>query len=465
MNNVVKNLNRLLGGLWLCLGCAAAQAMLPPTEAALEIPMLTEAKLGGNFWIQQLAAPDQRLLTPAEQTQWQQQLYQAELLQPFASLPTTYSRAELTRLIQQVSTPPSAPRFFLNKQAVTAADYATWQQGMALDKLDAPQEVRYALVVQRTNVRSFPTTTVITNQGFDADLDRMQETALFTGQWVHVLWQSADKQWAFVRTDHYMGWIQTADIAMASRADVQGFITSARKLVVTGPRVLSSPGPHQAAVALDIGVQLPLLPTPTTLVHGQHPAFSYVVQMPTRTADGRLMLKPTLVARSQDVREGFLPLTQRQLILQAFKFLGERYGWGHGYQARDCSGFIRDIYQSIGLNLPRNTSEQAKMPAPQSLDVTAWSALDKRQQLQRSQAGDLLFIPGHVMMVLGVVAGEVWVIHDVNGLSLRTADGQWQQSKLNGVSVTPLSVLLVSETASYIDVMTHIQRFSKQPVL
>jgi hypothetical protein len=104
------------------------------------------------------------------------------------------------------------------------------------------------------------------------------------------------------------------------------------------------------------------------------------------------------------------------------------------------------------------------MPAPQSLDLTAWSASDKLQQLKRSQAGDLLFIPGHVMMVLGVIDGEVWVIHDANGLSLRATGGQFVQSKLNGVSVTPLSVLLVSETESYIDVMTNIQRLSMQPL-
>ena len=67
-------------------------------------------------------------------------------------------------------------------------------------------------------------------------------------------------------------------------------------------------------------------------------------------------------------------------------------------------------------------------------------------------------------MVLGVIDGEVWVIHDANGLSIRTAAGQFEQSKLNGVSVTPLSVLLVSETESYLDVMTTIQRISSQPL-
>ena len=44
-------------------------------------------------------------------------------------------------------------------------------------------------------------------------------------------------------------------------------------------------------------------------------------------------------------------------------FLGERYGWGHRYNGRDCSGFVSEVYQSMGVQLPRNTSDQSVSPA------------------------------------------------------------------------------------------------------
>jgi cell wall-associated NlpC family hydrolase len=434
---------------------------------AIQIPMLTEAKLNGNFWIQQLANPDQLLLNHQQQQQWQQQLFATQMLTDFATLKAEYSAAELKAILQTVSAIPAAPRFFADGKAVTTADYQRWQQLMAVDQLNSTVTAQYAVVTRRSNIRKFPTAELLTNSARDVDLDRLQETAFFVGQWLVVLHFSQDRQWALVRSDHYTGWMQVADFALTDRDTLTAFLTAPQRLRVTGPRVSTNITPELAsvsAVSLEMGAHLPLLPTPNTLVHGQHPAFSYTVQLPTRSSNGRLQLQPALIARHHDVQIAPLPLTQRQLITQAFKFLGERYGWGHGYQGRDCSGFIRDIYQTFALNLPRNTSEQTTMPVPQSLDLSAWSATEKLQQLKRSQAGDLLFIPGHVMMVLGVIDGEVWVIHDANGLSIRTAAGQFEQSKLNGVSVTPLSVLLVSETESYLDVMTTIQRISSQPL-
>jgi len=453
----------------LCLLMFLQSVFAAPTQfaTAIQIPMLTEAKLNGNFWIKQLANPDQLLLTELQQQQWQQQLVDAQLLQTFAALKAQYNAAELAAIMQKVSTIPKAARFFADGREVTSTDFKQWQQQMAVPSFQGSRAAQYALMIRRGNVRSWPTLELLTNSGLDVDLDRLQETALYVGQWLQVLHYSQDRQWALVRTDHYTGWMQVTDFALTDRETIAQFLASPQWLWVTGPRASTNVTPEQASVSavnLDMGVRLPLLPTPDTLVNGQHPAFSYLVQLPTRATDGRLQLQPALIARQQDVSVVPLAFTQRQLLSQAFKFLGERYGWGHGYQGRDCSGFIRDIYQTFALNLPRNTSEQAMMPAPQSLDFSAWSPRDKLQQLKRSQAGDLLFIPGHVMMVLGVIDGEVWVIHDANGLSLRTADGKFVQSKLNGVSVTPLSVLLVSETASYIDVMTKIQRLSAQPL-
>lgn len=157
---------------------------------------------------------------------------------------------------------------------------------------------------------------------------------------------------------------------------------------------------------------------------------------------------------------GRLPATDPRLLLQqAFKFLGERYGWGHDYDTRDCSGFVSEIYRSFGVLLPRNTSAQAISPALDRLPFTdKYTKAARDRAVTNLRVGDLVYIPGHVMMAIGHVDGRTWVIHDTAGGSWSGADGKRVQAHLNGVSVTPLEPMMASDTVRYIDRITNIQR-------
>src|SRR5690606_8102500 len=135
------------------------------------------------------------------------------------------------------------------------------------------------------------------------------------------------------------------------------------------------------------------------------------------------------------------------------------YGWGHAYDARDCSGFVSEIYRSMGVQLPRNTSAQAVSPA---FDHQLFNQDDGRDVRDAAvaglQVGDLVYIPGHVMMVIGHVDGAPYVIHDTNGGRYLGPDGTLQSMALNGVSVTPLLPMMFNERESYVDRMTSIVR-------
>lgn len=65
---------------------------------------------------------------------------------------------------------------------------------------------------------------------------------------------------------------------------------------------------------------------------------------------------------SRDVSVGYLSLTNEEIIKQAFKCLGDRYGWGGMLESRDCSSYIREVYRCFGWILPRNTTGQLQMP-------------------------------------------------------------------------------------------------------
>jgi hypothetical protein len=185
-----------------------------------------------------------------------------------------------------------------------------------------------------------------------------------------------------------------------------------------------------------------------------------VIELPTRDADGKLRLEPALLQKNTDTQGDYLPLTRANIVRQAFKFLGERYGWGHAYDARDCSGFVSDVYSSMGVRMPRNTRDQS---VSAGLDHRIFGAGDDQKArlaaVQALEAGDLVYIPGHVMMAIGSIDGVPYVIHDTTGLSYRAKDATRVHVDLNEVSVSPLTPLLFNETQTYVDRMTSIVRF------
>ena len=164
-----------------------------------------------------------------------------------------------------------------------------------------------------------------------------------------------------------------------------------------------------------------------------------------------------MLQRQTDTADHYLPLTEANILRQAFKFLGERYGWGHAYDGRDCSGFVSDVYRSMGVQMPRDTSRQAVSPvlAHQSFNDND-SRATRMKAVNALQVGDLVYIPGHVMMVIGRLNGEPYVIHDTSGISYRDSRSAMRQVKLNAVSVTPLLPLMLDDQHSYIDRMTSI---------
>lgn len=253
-------------------------------------------------------------------------------------------------------------------------------------------------------------------------------------------------------------------VALGDRQVVFGYVDAAPYRVVTGATVRTVFTPEQpraSRLELDMGVRVPLAkgPPPDQPVNGQTAYTSHVVQLPVRNDDGSLEIVPALLQRNADSAGDYLPLTRANILGQAFKFLGERYGWGHAYEGRDCSGFVSEVYRSMGVLLPRNTGDQAVSPG---LVHTPFDKQSSRAERMRAVAtldvGDLIYIPGHVMMVIGELGGVHYVIHDTTGISYDKPDGGRARVKLNAVSVTPLEPLMFNETESYIERMTSIVR-------
>ncbi|MCW0378638.1 hypothetical protein NB697_001484 [Xanthomonas sacchari] len=451
----------------LCLLLAAAASGAIATARATEaMPLQAQpAQLQAAHWIARLPAASAPLLEATQRAAFNARLLRDDpSMHDLTALPTQLPAAQVRAQILALSAPPTRTLYDTRGAVLDAARLQVLQHALALEALPAQVQPRYALVVQRADLRRFPTAERVFSDRADRDIDRFQESAVYPGSAVAILHASADGQWLFVLASNYAAWIARNRVAESDRASVLAYVQRTPRLLVTGARaatVFTPDLPAASQVALDMGSTLPLLRDwpPQNVINGQSPLAAYVVKLPLRDRDGRLHLVPALVPRSADVAEAPLPPTPQMLLQQAFKFLGERYGWGNSYDARDCSGFVVDLHRSLGIELPRNTGDQARSPALAPVPYTASDPLPQRRQaLAQLRVGDLVYIPGHVMLVIGHEDGQTWVIHDVAGASYRDAAGQLQRVRLNGVSVTPLEPLLLGDGTPFIDRITRIQR-------
>lgn len=382
------------------------------------------------------------------------------------ALPAVLAAADVARLVGALSRPPAQGFSDAGADvAVSAADRDRWVAAANLAAIAAPVTPRFALLTRRASLRRFPTSERVRRPGGAADIDLFQESAFFPGTPVAAVHATADGRWTFVLGTTYAAWIETAALAFGGRDTV---LDHARRgaVVVTAARARAVPpadGAATAEVVLDMGTTLPAARDPGTGRPGGAPGSGTaddgpvgdgLVELPVRAPGGTLALVPARVEPAGAVCFGPLPASRRHVLRQAFRFLGEPYGWGHDHGARDCSGFVCDVYRSLGLVLPRNTHDQAASPALDRVVIDHEWPRDRRlTEIARLRPGDLVHVPRHVMMVVGHDEAGPWVIHD-------THDGRLagEAAPVSGVVVAPLARILAADGGPIIDTVTTLVR-------
>lgn len=450
------------GTLAVALTLGLAAQARPPATGVIGIE---EGQLNADYWIGQQATPDTAILDRAAIAAQNRRLRELDpSVHDIERLPAQLPREQVRAWIQALSQPREETLYDERGEAVPAATLQALAEALALEAIPARQPRRYGMVVRRADLRTFPTRLRVFSSRGDTDIDRFQESALFPGTPVAIAHESADGRYWFVVSELYAAWVEKDRIAEGDAKEIFAYVRKAPYRIVTGATARTVHTPEQPGVSdvqLEMGVRVPWLADwpAQREVNGQHHYASYVIELPYRDRDGRLKFSPALLPRTADTAADYLPLTQSNLVRQGFKFLGERYGWGHSYNTRDCSGFVSEIYRSFGVQLPRNTRDQAVSPALNRIDLADDLSHDDRLALLKTlQVGDLIYIPGHVMMVVGHQDGWPYVIHDTTGITFRDRTGELARVRLNGVSVTPLVPLLFDRQHPTVDRITSIQR-------
>ncbi|MCL2566868.1 MAG: SH3 domain-containing protein [Alphaproteobacteria bacterium] len=291
---------------------------------------------------------------------------------------------------------------------------------------------------RKTNMRSFPSHNSLYETPNDIEFDMSQETAVYSATPVVILHKSKDGNFIFVRTSNYAGWIDAQDIVYADKDSWESYIKAEDFIVITANKLMLSFNPYDSntsQMVFYMGQKLPIIKNKPDFVDNQSTAGNFVAKIPIENSSGQLEFKLILIPYSEDVNVGYLPYTKENIIKQAFKMQGNRYDWGGHLGERDCSSFIQDIFNTFGINIPRNTGEMANMAGV----IIASPAEDFRQPtraelansigriavlegmnednrnkiLQKTELGTLLLMKGHVFMYLGYVGGQHYVISDI----------------------------------------------------
>ncbi|HDP78697.1 MAG TPA: cell wall hydrolase [Mesotoga infera] len=318
---------------------------------------------------------------------------------------------------------------------------------------------KFGIVTRRTHLRALPTDFISCDEYIDND--RLQLTSVSLGTPFAVLAHSRDTSWLFVQTPGYRGWLKANDSAVTeNRLSVQNFYCSRDFLLATGSRVEIEPDPFEPnsfGLFLQMGDKLPLEdPGESGNLHAQGPFGCFTVKVPVRERLGSLGFRKGLVRMSEDAKIGNLKLTGREILNQAFKMLGERYGWGGLYNRRDCSRFVQDIFAVFGLVLPRDAWAQETLGSKDRI-LFEGSLEERKIQLRSLRPGNPLYMPGHTLIYLGQDNGRFFAIHDGAGYK----DSKGKRISVHGVFVVDLSLRTMNSDKSYLELLTSALQIDK----
>lgn len=414
----------------------------------ITMPNITPEMQEEGFWISKLKDADKVILGQSQISLFNQAV--------IAKLPdTVYDLrqypGELKRdILVSMITVPKLPEKtkYINGQLASADYYRHLNEQCNINGIAPITKMQYGFTVERVSIRTFPTDDCVTSQPDDREFDDLQETTLDPAEPVIILHQSLNKAWYYVQAYNYRGWLSAGSVAIAaSRQEWLEYVDAAEFLTVIDSKLTI--GDKQFAM----GSKLPLADRKNSslLIDRLTANGSYAVKLPVRGARGELAFELVQVAVNDQVIKGYLPYTRSNIIRQAFKLQGERYGWGGMYGGWDCSALVLDVYRSFGLTLPRNADEQ-EMAAGRTV-VLSGSTKARAEQIMSLEPGAGLYMPGHTTLYLGENEGRQFIIHAVAGYN--TPDGRVPVMR---VVVSDLNLTLRSGK-QYLEAMTTGKQF------
>lgn len=160
---------------------------------------------------------------------------------------------------------------------------------------------------------------------------------------VTILSTSKTGRFLFVICQKGYGWVNSEDVAIDSKVQIDNFCNSTDFIMCTGDNIpfYSDSACTIVSGSFRMGDHLGTVGNSTRKV-----------LVPTRLINGRLSLQEAWLKQDADVYRGYLPYTRKNVVTQAFKLLDNIYDWTGGWYGRDHATQLRDIFSVFGFKLP-----------------------------------------------------------------------------------------------------------------
>ena len=363
-----------------------------------------------DFWIDRLENSEQIIMNPKEIIRFNDSIaHENQTLNYFDELPNSYSNEQIKRLLLggYIGLKNRA-KFFEDGSKIPTNFYRDIKEELNLEILkNSTRKTRYALTVKFVNQRVIPSKLALLKTSQQIHFDRNQNSALDIATPLAVIHSTENGQWHYAVGPTSSGWIANNAIAFADKEEIDSYLKS-KKFVISTSAKSSIYLSGRYYDYLRMGVRLPKI---------MEIDDKTMVLIPSRGRNGKLILSNAIL-KTADVQEGYLPYTAQTILTQAFKFLHAPYGWGGMYGEQDCSKFIQEIYATVGIRMPRNSTSQSNVGKAK----VELEGLDKttRAKLLRDTAtigGTIVHLKGHIVLYLGEYKGEPYIIHTVWGES------------------------------------------------
>ena len=375
----------------LCISAQVAlAASMPGTPAALCTPAAWTTQSGNTV-----------LASPARIKALNQQMEKTIFGDTITGLGDTISGSQLTQYVNALGMEDD----LYVQGAPLGSAAASKLKSDAKANIRPSNKVRYGVLVDRVDLKTFPTLSRAFSDPSDRHFDSWQETAVDPATPVRIYHTNPQGNFIFVRTPHYRGWVPTNKVAVTDAKTWQTYAQPAAPAVGTG-RLLS----------LTAGSKPQLYQMGAVI-----PTQGGKLLLPTRDAKGYLQIDPVKASYGPNLHQGYLPYTANNIVTMAFKHLGAPYGWGGMENSVACSSLAQDVYRTVGIELPRNGDEQARALGGRNL--RGLSHDQKMAVIGSAAPGSILFTPYHVMLVLGNYQGTPYMIHSLASYGQPTASG------------------------------------------
>ena len=255
------------------------------------------------------------------------------------------------------------------------------------------------VMVRRSKVKKLPYPFGIYDlEDIDKRFDLNLESAILPYEVLKILGESYDGKFYFIESIYTKGYVDKKDIAIVVDNNKWNLFLNPEEIYV----VISNTYEN-----INFGEKLFM----GTII----PVECCNAIIPVRNKFGYAEYKKIDCFDKEGLNFGYLLFTEENILCQAFKTLGDIYGWGGDFESRDCSSLINEIYRCFGIVIGRNASDQV-YSGVKSFDLTNMNSEEKKRFISKLPIGSELIFPGHTTLYIGSVLGEPYILHALSSI-------------------------------------------------